>query len=178
MTNEAEGTQRRVVGISRPQPAEFEAWSRLWESYLEFYGAVRPAELYRHNWRRIQDPRRELDCLFARREDGTPTGLAHFLFHSTAWSAASVCYLQDLFVSPPHRGAGVGAALIQAVAEAAAAAGAEKLYWLTRADNLDARVLYDRVGRDTGFVKYELVSVSAPRGNAASRQPARRSPPC
>jgi hypothetical protein len=53
--------------------------------------------------------------------------------------------------------------LIRSVAQAAA--GAAKLYWLTQANNAGARALYDRVGRDTGFVKYELASLDRAGGS-------------
>jgi ribosomal protein S18 acetylase RimI-like enzyme len=80
-----------------------------------------------------------------------------------------VCYLQDLFVSEQCRGEGFGAALLLAVAAAAKDASAAKLYWLTQADNLRARELYDRVGRQTGFVKYEVsLSPAQMRGSAKS----------
>ncbi|MGX1306119.1 GNAT superfamily N-acetyltransferase [Amorphus suaedae] len=65
-----------------------------------------------------------------------------------------VCYLQDLFVSPDVRGSGAGRALIEAVYEAADAAGAEQVYWLTQTFNETARRLYDRVASVTPFIKY------------------------
>jgi GNAT superfamily N-acetyltransferase len=71
-------------------------------------------------------------------------GITHYLFHTSTW-APRVCYLQDLYVSETHRGQGTAAALIDAVAQAAQQAGAQRLYWLTQSDNLRARRLYDRV---------------------------------
>ena len=63
--------------------------------------------------------------------DGQLVGITHYLFHTGTWNN-EVCYLQDLFVDPAVRGRGVARALIEAVAKAARARGAEKLYWLTQ----------------------------------------------
>mgnify|MGYP002622223755 FL=1 len=52
------------------------------------------------------------------------------------------------------RGRGVGRALIQAVYDAADAAGAPSVYWLTQDFNAEARKLYDRIGVVTPFIKY------------------------
>lgn len=48
----------------------------------------------------------------------------------------------------------VGRAPIQAVYEAADAAGAPSVYWLTQDFNTEARKLYDRIGTLTPFIKY------------------------
>ena len=65
------------------------------------------------------------------------------------------CYLQDLFVATEARGTGAGRALIEAVAEAARSAGSTRLYWNTAADNATARLLYDRLARQT-LLRYEF----------------------
>ena len=48
----------------------------------------------------------------------------------------------------------MGRALIEAVYQAADAAGAPGVYWLTQDFNTDARRLYDRIGVLTPFIKY------------------------
>ena len=58
--------------------------------------------------------------------------------------------------SRTSRGAGVGAALIAAVREAAAERGVTNVYWMTHETNATARRLYDRVARRTGFIEYDL----------------------
>ena len=58
-------------------------------------------------------------------------------------------------MAPQARGTGTGRALIEAVYAAADASGAPRVYWLTQEDNHTARKLYDRIGRLSGFVKYE-----------------------
>jgi len=76
------------------------------------------------------------------------------VFHRHAWKIEDVCYLQDLYVDPNHRGTHAGRALIEAVYDASDRAGAPSVYWLTQEFNETGRRLYDRVGTLTPFIKY------------------------
>jgi GNAT superfamily N-acetyltransferase len=64
------------------------------------------------------------------------------------------CYLQDLYVMPSARGAGVGRALIGAVRAEAKAMGAANVYWNTHETNAAARRPYDTLAKRTGFIQY------------------------
>ena len=50
--------------------------------------------------------------------------------------------------------AAVGRALIEAVYAAADAAGAPSVYWLTQETNYQGRMLYDRIGTKSPFIRY------------------------
>lgn len=139
--------------ITPLRPEDLPRWTALWRDYLAFYGKTLPDETYQDTWARLLHGT-ALHGLAARR-DGRLVGITHFLFHGTAWAAAPVCYLQDLFVDEAARGAGVATALIEAVAERARAQAAVRLYWSTHVDNATARSLYDRVARHSGFIRYE-----------------------
>ena len=69
------------------------------------------------------------------------------------WSGEA-CYLQDLFTDEAARGRGAARALIEGVAAAARERGADRFYWHTQETNTTARVLYDKVARFTGFIRY------------------------
>ncbi|MFO0514050.1 MAG: GNAT family N-acetyltransferase, partial [Rhodobacterales bacterium] len=86
--------------------------------------------------------------------DGRPMGLTHFLFHRHCWKTANVCYLQDLYVAPEARSTGLGRKLIEAVYAAADANGTPAVYWLTQDFNTVGRRLYDRIGTQTPFIRY------------------------
>jgi len=128
------------------------AWLPLAQAYLDFYQTSRPDSDFERLWLRLQEGR-ELHALGAH-VGGQLVGIVHYLYHPSCWSN-DVCYLQDLFVSPEHRGQGVGRALIEAVAEQAWLKGSPRLYWLTQASNETARKLYDQVAAHTGFIRYE-----------------------
>ncbi|MEM6887784.1 MAG: GNAT family N-acetyltransferase [Pseudomonadota bacterium] len=129
-------------------------WAELWRGYLAFYETERGQNIYDLYFERLlgNDPR-DYSGLVAER-DGRLLGLAHYLFHRHGWSEEDVCYLQDLYASPDMRGNGIGRALIEAVYQAADAAGIAQVYWLTQDFNQKARRLYDRIGVLTPFIKY------------------------
>ena len=95
-----------------------------------------------------------IHCRLARL-DGHPIGLVHFLYHESAWTVQSICYLQDLYTDPIARGTGVGRALIENVAADARIKGASRMYWLTQSENATARLLYDRLAKYSGYIRYD-----------------------
>ena len=130
-------------------------WARLWEGYLAFYETALPEAVYDSTFARLLgDDVRDYNCLVAER-DGQLVGLTHYLFHRHGWKIEEVCYLQDLYADPEVRGLGIGRKLIEAVYAAADAAGAPTAYWLTQEFNTTARLLYDRIGVLTPFIKYQ-----------------------
>lgn len=140
--------------IRRPRASDRPAWDELWRGYLRFYRSRLEPEVTELTWTRLLDPAVQPHGLVAEL-DGRLAGLAHYLFHPSSWSAASYCYLEDLFTAPQARGRGVGRALIEAVAQAAEVAGASRLYWHTQEFNADGRALYDTLARRTSFIVYE-----------------------
>jgi GNAT superfamily N-acetyltransferase len=107
-------------------------------------------------WSRIHDPAEPMFALGAYVQ-GKLTGIAHYLFHRTFWTAGDYCYLQDLFVTEGTRGLGIGAALIAAVEKDARARGASRIHWLTREENAAARGLYDKLAERSGFIQYRKI---------------------
>lgn len=131
-----------------------DAWSLLWREYLAFYETTLTEEVFASTFQRLLGTDdRDFNALVAEKE-GRIVGIVHFLFHRHCWKIEDVCYLQDLFVSDTVRGTGVGAALIQAVYDAADTSGAPNVYWLTQDFNAPARRLYDEIGTLTPFIKY------------------------
>ncbi|MEV4948739.1 GNAT family N-acetyltransferase [Streptomyces sp. NPDC053755] len=142
-----------MITIDRLEPADRATWERLFRAYLDFYGRVEGPETYERAWRAFRDDTR-LHALAARL-DGRLVGFTHFLVHPST-SGPDVCYLQDLFTEPQARGKGVARALIEAVAAWAGARGCDRVYWNTQESNATARRLYDKVARNTGFIKYQI----------------------
>ena len=134
--------------------ADRSAWAPLWRAYLEFYETTLPDDVYDTTFARICDEDRTHQCGRIAFDGDTAVGLVHYIYHAHNWRQDEVCYLQDLYASPENRGAGVGSALIEAVYTAADAAGSPSVYWLTQDFNTTARLLYDRLGVLTPFIKY------------------------
>lgn len=142
--------------VTELRPDDHARWVELWRGYLDFYETSLPDAIYAHTWRRLLAPGPVFG--FGARLGGADAplvGIAHYLFHDHAWSPKPVCYLQDLFVDAALRGKGVGRALIERVGAAARERDCLRLYWTTKEDNTTARLLYDRLARFNGFIRYD-----------------------
>jgi ribosomal protein S18 acetylase RimI-like enzyme len=135
---------------------EREAWNPLWASYLAFYKSALTQEISDLTWQRFHDPDEQLYALGGY-VDGELMGIAHYLFHRSTWAPHRYCYLEDLFVAEGARGRGLGRALIEEVYARAQAANASRVYWLTHSNNAQARILYDKVADNLGFIQYRKV---------------------
>jgi GNAT superfamily N-acetyltransferase len=134
--------------------ADFEQWLPLWAGYNLFYGRdALPSEITHMTWSRFFDAYEPVHCLVAE-QNGALLGLVHYLFHRSTIQVGPTCYLQDLFTSEAARGRGIGRALIAAVYDRARQAGCQRVYWLTQETNATARILYDQVAENSGFIVY------------------------
>ena len=141
----------------RPVGADERAdWEPLWQGYLTFYKATLPQVATDTAWARFHDAAEPMFLLGAY-VDGKLTGIVQYLYHRSTWTPGNYCYLQDLFVSDTARGLGLGRQLIEAVYAAAKAAGCSRVHWLTQNDNATARILYDKIADNSGFMQYRKV---------------------
>lgn len=136
--------------------ADRDEWVPLWHGYLEFYEEELSAEQTELTFARLTDPDQAVHGAIARDDDGRAIGFVNWLTHVSTWSEGPYCYLEDLFVAPDVRSGGVGRALIATVTDWAGEAGCSQVYWLTQSHNATARVLYDKVAEDTGYVHYSI----------------------
>ena len=137
------------------RPGDEVDWRRLWTGYLEYYETRVSDAVYASTFRRLlSGAGGEFRGLIAEL-GGQPVGLVHYLFHRHCWKIENTCYLQDLYTDPAARGRGVARALIEAVYAAADAEGAPSVYWLTQEFNYRGRMLYDKVGVKTPFIRYD-----------------------
>lgn len=143
-----------MVEIKPLENDQYAEWYPLWQGYLTFYETSLPDDLTENNWARFFDDNEPVGALGAFK-DGKLVGIVHYIFHPTNWSLTNTCYLQDLFADPEVRGEGIGRKLIEAVCDIAKEAGSTKVYWMTQNHNKTARLLYDRVADDHGFMVYE-----------------------
>jgi GNAT superfamily N-acetyltransferase len=136
-------------------PSDEAAWRGLWRGYCEFYRIRLPDEVSNRTWQRILDPDSAVMCIVAEVE-GQVLGFANCVVHENTWESQPVCYLEDLFVAPAARGHGAGRALVDWLHNAMRAEGWARVYWMTQADNAQARGLYDSFATADGFVRYVL----------------------
>jgi GNAT superfamily N-acetyltransferase len=142
-----------TLTIQKLEPSDRATWEVLFRAYMDFYKRTLPQERYDRAWDEFRKDAR-MHALGAKL-DGRLVGITHFLIHANT-SSDDVCYLQDLFTDPEVRGKGVARALIAAVADWAKARGCPRLYWQTQASNATARLLYDKVAVNRGFIRYDI----------------------
>jgi GNAT superfamily N-acetyltransferase len=78
--------------------------------------------------------------------DGSPQGFALFFHTFSTWVGASGLYLEDLYVTPEARGAGLGKALLRHLAQIAVERGCGRVEWAVLNWNEPAIGFYKRLG--------------------------------
>jgi GNAT superfamily N-acetyltransferase len=123
---------------------------------LELFWELARYEHLEHEMRATEQRLR--DALFGDRpaaealiaERGSETaGYALFFPTFSSFLTTRGVWLEDLFVRPPHRGAGVGRALLAAVAAHVRERGGERLEWAALDWNELALGFYRRIGAQT-----------------------------
>ena len=79
-------------------------------------------------------------------EDGNAVGFALFFHNFSTFLGRPGIYLEDLFVLPEHRGAGIGRTLLAYLARLAVERGCGRLEWAVLNWNRDAIGFYERLG--------------------------------
>ncbi|MEJ7788704.1 MAG: GNAT family N-acetyltransferase [Thermoleophilaceae bacterium] len=116
-------------------------------AYCEFYGVAPPGDaLLAMSRALIADPEVEGQQILARDATGRTVGFATIFWSWSTLGASRIGVMNDLFVAPDARGAGVAEALIAECAARCKAHGASSLGWQTAKDNHRAQAVYERVG--------------------------------
>jgi GNAT superfamily N-acetyltransferase len=127
-------------------------------AYCDFY-EVAPSDedLLELSRALIADPRREGVQLIARDAQRNAVGFATVFWSWTTLSATRIGVMNDLYVAPAARGAGVADGLIGACADECRRHGAASLDWQTAKDNERARRVYERIGATRSeWIDYSL----------------------
>jgi GNAT superfamily N-acetyltransferase len=132
--------------------------------YQRFYAGSTPGE--EHNaafFRRFIAPS-ELGMIMGAFEDDprlTPAGYTCLYWTFSSVSATDVVLLNDLYVRPERRGAGVAERLVAAAVDVARERGASHVRWFTALDNRRAQRLYERVGAQrSAWFEYEIATAA------------------
>jgi GNAT superfamily N-acetyltransferase len=131
----------------------------LMRAYCDFYEvAPTDAALLAMSRALIADPEGEGLQLLGRADEGRAAlGFATIFWTWETTRAGRIGIMNDLFVAPRARGAGLAEALIAACWERCRGRGAVALTWQTAPDNHRAQAVYDRVGgRRSQWLDYDL----------------------
>ena len=137
------------------EATDFEKWRQLFREYGVFYKTDFSDETLDRVWAILQ--RDDVLHALVAEHDGVVQGIAHYRFHPDTFTGGWDWFLDDLFVHPDARGAGLATALIEAIADLAREKGEPgTLRWITAADNERAQRVYDRVATKATWVTYEM----------------------
>lgn len=78
--------------------------------------------------------------------DGVEAGFAVYFFNYSTWQGRKGLYLEDLYVTPSHRGAGAGKALLQHLAKIAVEENCGRFEWSVLDWNDPALEFYKSIG--------------------------------
>src|SRR5215471_3230813 len=107
------------IRIRRIEARDETRWRELWDQYTRFYEREPQEAITRQTWTRIFDESSPIHAIVAEVQGSAPgsereyvIGIANYIIHDTTSALTPVCYLQDMFVDPDNRAAGVGRSLI------------------------------------------------------------------
>jgi GNAT superfamily N-acetyltransferase len=134
----------------------------LWRAYQEFYrtSGIDAAKNQAHV-QRIRDAP-ALGRIHLAVDGATAIGFSTVYFTFTSTRVCEVAVLNDLFVTPERRGAGVGRALIEHAFALARSEGIRFVRWLTEASNTSAQQLYRHYGEPTSWKLYSVDVTARP----------------
>jgi GNAT superfamily N-acetyltransferase len=92
------------------------------------------------------------------RVGGEDAGFAVYFFNYSTWQGRQGLYLEDLYVSPAHRNAGAGTAMLQHLAHTAVTQGCGRFEWSVLDWNHPATAFYRSIGAVPmcDWVRYRL----------------------
>ncbi len=138
-----------VFSIRAAEPRDVDGIVALIEALAEFEKLAHlckasPAALQRH----LFGPDRVVEAVVATTldDDATPIGFALFFRNYSTFLTQPGLYLEDLFVKPEHRDAGLGKALLQHLARVAVERDYGRFDWSVLDWNASAIAFYERMG--------------------------------
>jgi ribosomal protein S18 acetylase RimI-like enzyme len=129
------------------EPHELETVTRLMAAFRDHLSLSEPSDddMRASVGRLLEDPSTEF--LLGAPEPGAPAGgVVQLRFRYGVWRTGGDCLLEDLFVAPPARGAGLGRALVQAAIDRARVRGCRRIELDVNERNEAAQGLYGSFG--------------------------------
>ncbi len=142
-----------AVAIRTLEQDDFPQWLPLWDGNNM---GKRDEAVTTQTWMRLTDPEAPVHGLCAMR-GGEMLGLVHYVLHPTTGSLAPVCYMQDLYVDPAHRGQGIARRLVEHLVRIHKREKWTRMYWIAEADNIAAQKLYKNIGVKIDFTVHVLL---------------------
>ncbi len=147
------------ITIARVTHVDLSELLPMMRAYCDFYEtSPRDDRLVALSRALLDDPGEGVQFI-ARDDDGIAVGFATVFWSWATTTANRIGIMNDLFVVPGRRGAGVGQKLIEACRGACRTRGVNTLTWETAPDNATAQRLYEATGAESSTWKaYEIAA--------------------
>jgi GNAT superfamily N-acetyltransferase len=143
------GANRPTVGVIRPaEPNDVPAILGLVRELAVYEKEPDAVDATESDFRRALFPDHDAPTVFAHVAQirGETVGMAIWYVTFSTWTGRGGIWLEDLFVSPEHRGSGLGKRLLAALAELCAERGYGRLEWWVLKWNTPSIGFYDSLG--------------------------------
>lgn len=131
-------------------------WECLYYEYADFYQVPMDQGILDTVWSWIFDADNKFYALVAKSDSGECLGLMHYRAMPSPLRGTLVGFLDDLYVKPEARGAGVVDALYTALNESASSKGWPFVRWITAENNYRGRAVYDKLSDKTQWLTYQM----------------------
>jgi RimJ/RimL family protein N-acetyltransferase len=110
-----------------------------------------------HVHRTLFCERPTVHCIICEQGD-TPVGFAVYFFNYSTWQGQHGLYLEDLYVSPEHRGKGAGKAMLRHLARVAVDSDCGRFEWSVLDWNTPSIAFYESLGAQPQkeWIRYRL----------------------
>ena len=141
--------------IRKLEQKDKENWTKLYKGYANFYKVPMNTGVLDTLWSWIQDENHDVKAICFVLESKI-VGIAHYRTMPRPIKGQYIGFLDDLFVEPEFRSQKIAQKMISHLKSLSKANNWDGIRWITHSSNKIAKILYDKIGKNTGFELYEL----------------------
>ena len=130
-------------------------WAKLYNGYANFYKIPMNTDILDTLWDWIHAKNHIVNAFCFELEDNI-VGIAHYRTMPRPIKGQYIGFLDDLFVEPEFRGQKIDQKMISHLKSLSRTNNWNGIRWITHSSNKTAKILYDKIARNTGFELYEL----------------------
>ena len=141
--------------IRKLEQKDKENWTKLYKGYANFYKVPMNTGVLDTLWSWIQDENHDVKAICFVLESKI-VGIAHYRTMPRPIKGKYIGFLDDLFVEQEFRSQKIAQKMISHLKSLSKANNWDGIRWITHSSNKTAKILYDKIGKNTGFELYEL----------------------
>ena len=141
--------------IRKLEQKDKENWTKLYNGYANFYKVPMNTGVLDTLWSWIQDENHDVKAICFELESKI-VGIAHYRTMPRPIKGKYIGFLDDLFVEQEFRSQKIAQKMISHLKSLSKANNWNGIRWITHSSNKTAKILYDKIGKNTGFELYEL----------------------